>query len=56
MYILFISVPLLGVGLWYILGGLLFPLVIVKIPINILILISGCQAIAALDKAERKIN
>lgn len=53
VFFFLIAVPLLGVGLWYLLGGLLFPLVLVKIPINFLILESGCQAIAAFDKAER---
>ena len=32
---------------------LLFPLVVIKIPLNLLILKSGCQSIASVDYAER---
>ena len=32
---------------------LLFPIVVVKIPLNLMILKSGCQGIAAVDYADR---
>ena len=52
------SVSLLGypVGLWHICAAALFPLVIIKVPINLLILKLGCQGIAAVDLAERSKN
>ena len=52
------SVSLLGyaVGLWHICAVALFPLVIIKVPINLLILKLGCQGIAAVDLAERSKN
>ena len=48
-----LSVPLIGFGLWQVIGALLFPLVIVKVPINLLILKSGSQTIAKFDLIER---
>ena len=55
MVLLFSLVSLLGyaLGLWQLGALLLFPLVIIKIPINLLILKVGCQGIAAVDLDER---
>ena len=50
---LLFSVFPFGYGVWQIFAALLFPLVIVKVPINLLILKSGCQAIAKVDLSER---
>jgi hypothetical protein len=44
---------LIGFGVWQVIGALLFPLVIVKVPINLLILKSGSQTIAKFDLTER---
>lgn len=55
-YLLSSSVSLLGYavpGVWHICAAALFPLVIIKVPINLLILKVGCQGIAAVDIAER---
>ena len=55
-YNLSCSVSLLGyavLGVWHICAAALFPLVIIKVPINLLILKLGCQEIAVLDLAER---
>ena len=55
-YTLSSSVSLLGYavpGVWHICAAALFPLVIIKVPINLLILKVGCQGIAAVDIAER---
>ena len=35
----------IGFGLWQVFGAMLFPLVIIKIPINLLILKHACEAI-----------
>ena len=56
IYVLFLSlVSLLGyaLGLWQLGALLLFPLVIIKIPFNLLILRIVCKAIAAVDLNER---
>ena len=39
-------------GLWEIFAMLLSPLVVVKIPINLLMLKTGCQDIASVDCAD----
>ena len=51
--IIYCIVPFLAIGVWQLLAGLLFPLVIIKIPINIIILVSGCRDIAEMDRSER---
>ena len=47
------AVPIVGYGIWQVLAGFVFPLVILKIPINILILIRGCTNITEVDMKER---
>ena len=50
------AVPIVGYGIWQVLAGFVFPLVILKIPINILILASGCKAISEVDARERNLS
>lgn len=60
LYIILTTLPIIAVslggydiGLWQVLAVLTFPIVCMKLPLNLLILKISCQDIAAIDIAKR---